>query len=257
MTVVGRLCASFPVVQLLRFLFVLLLSFDSPTMKLLLASALYAVLQSQSTDATVVVEGPRTIGTFKPSVTGDGSQHVHFEPGSSGSMSFSTPGGYNETYGYPDGIGGLITEGPFPYKNGPLVWDSGNNPWGAYGLILAPGILHKDGRCDAIPSDSVFSGGNLKPVALTNGLKDCMLGCNISHVSATGDDPCIIGSVSDTTNSPMRCYDVGPGFAGGWGVCGYNCTVFNPKSTDKLEPCNQSDIGNCYIYCDSRTFPTA
>ena len=24
------------------------------------------------------------------------------------------PAGYNETYGYPDGIGGLIVEGPFP-----------------------------------------------------------------------------------------------------------------------------------------------
>jgi hypothetical protein len=28
----------------------------------------------------------------------------------------SLPAGYNETYGFPDGIGALIIEGPFPYK---------------------------------------------------------------------------------------------------------------------------------------------
>ena len=48
----------------------------------------------------------------------------------------SPPGGYNETYGYPDGIGGLIVEGPFPYKNGPAVW-SDDTPWGAFGYVAS------------------------------------------------------------------------------------------------------------------------
>ena len=49
------------------------------------------------------------------------------------------PGGYNETYGYPDGISGLIVEGPAAYENGPDVW-SKDNPLGAYGLITAKGF---------------------------------------------------------------------------------------------------------------------
>ena len=40
------------------------------------------------------------------------------------------PGIDGVLYGYPDGkIGGLIVEGPFPYKHGPAVWDDGKNPW--------------------------------------------------------------------------------------------------------------------------------
>ena len=95
----------------------------------------------------------------------------------------------------------------------------------------------------------------LQPVPLTNGIKDCLLGCNLSSIIATGEDPCRIGDVH-ISNSPMRCYDVGPGMAGGWGVCGYNCTAFH-ASASELTPCTKDDIGagKCLIYCDSRTFP--
>ena len=47
----------------------------------------------------------------------------------------AAPPGYNKTYGYPDGIGGLIVEGPFPYHNGPPSWSEAN-PTGAYGTHL-------------------------------------------------------------------------------------------------------------------------
>ena len=59
----------------------------------------------------------------------------------------------------------------------------------------------------------------------------------------TGVDPCNIGSIDDPTNSPMSCYDVGPGFAGGFGVCGYNCTAMQ---IDR-EPCEKDHIDKCYI----------
>ena len=66
------------------------------------------------------------------------------------------------------------------------------------------------------------------------------------------------GSIDGPTDSPMSCFDVGPGFAGGWGLCGYNCTAFNvaeSKSQGKLVYCR--DIGpSCDIACDTRNFPT-
>eukprot|EP00949_MAST-11_sp_MAST-11-sp1_P002485 g2485.t1 len=123
----------------------------------------------------------------------------------------SPPPGYNETYGYPDGIGALIVEGPFPYKNGPPVWTN-STLWGAYGLLNAPG-RYTNGECDAVPASSPFYKSDLKPVPLTDGLKDCLIGCNLTQVSETGHDPCHVGSVTYPTNSPMSCFDVGPGFA--------------------------------------------
>ena len=166
----------------------------------------------------------------------------------------SPPPGYNETYGYPDGIGGLIVEGPFPYKNGPPVWTNSTLS-GAYGLLNAPG-RYTNGECDAVPASSPFYKSDLKPVPLTDGLKDCLIGCNLTQVSETGHDPCHVGSVTYPTNSPMSCFDVGPGFAGGWGVCGYNCTAYHAKAKT-LIPCTQADIGagKCDIFCDTRTFP--
>merc|ERR1711871_800294 len=146
------------------------------------------------------------------------------------------PPGYNETYGYPDGIGGLIIEGPFPYKNGPSVW-SDDNRWGAYGLIVAPGTLSDDGKCTPLPSDSPFTKTKLHPVPLTNGIKDCEVGCDLKQVEKTGVDPCRIASLdTPLSDSPMSCFNVGDGMAGGWGVCGYNCTAFQHESTDKLVP---------------------
>ena len=167
------------------------------------------------------------------------------------------PPGYNETYGYPDGIGGMIVEGPFPYHKGPPSWSEAN-PTGAYGMILAAGTLSTGGECTPLPKDSPFVGSaKVKPVPLTNSLKNCLLGCPLAEVNATGVDPCHAGDMSDPSNSPMGCYDLGPGTVQGGGACGYNCSAWQYKRTDKLVPChNQSEISLCMIYCDSRTFPT-
>ena len=165
------------------------------------------------------------------------------------------PPGYNETYGYPDGIGALIIEGPFPYKNGPAIW-SDKTRWGAYALINAAASLTKGGQCPKVPKDSPFAGSKLNPVPLTNGAKLCMIGCNLTEVKSSGEDPCSVGSVADPSNSPMSCFDVGPGFAGGWGLCGYNCTALEPK-TRPATPCSKADLGgDCSLYCDTRAFPS-
>ena len=169
------------------------------------------------------------------------------------------PGGYNETYGYPDGIGGLIVEGPFAYPHGPPVW-SDDNPSGAYGMLIAPGSFAA-GKCEAIPADSVFAKGGLHPLKMTNGGDECLLACNKTDVQATGVDPCHIGSLADPlSNSRMSCYDLGPGTAGGGGgACGYNCSalVASAAQKDKVVPCKAADVkkGDCNIYCDTRTFP--
>eukprot|EP00462_Mataza_sp_D1_P022340 CAMPEP_0175139172 /NCGR_PEP_ID=MMETSP0087-20121206/10751_1 /TAXON_ID=136419 /ORGANISM="Unknown Unknown, Strain D1" /LENGTH=261 /DNA_ID=CAMNT_0016422145 /DNA_START=43 /DNA_END=828 /DNA_ORIENTATION=+ len=171
------------------------------------------------------------------------------------------PKGVNETYGYPDGVGALIVEGPFPYKNGPSVW-SDDNRWGAYGLIDIPGVPSKDKQCPPIPKDSPFYGStDVRAIPLTEkGANFCLLGCDLKKVETTGVDPCKPGSVTggSPTNSPMSCWDVGPGFAGGFGVCGYNCSALLPKLVDgKITPCSKANVtsGNCNIFCDTREFP--
>ena len=170
------------------------------------------------------------------------------------------PGGVGEAYGYPDGIvGGLIVEGPFPYKNGPPVWngDYGKNPWDAYGMIAAPGKLGADGKtCEAVPADSPFAASTtVRPLPLTNGEKFCLLACNLTDVEATGVDPCHIGSLTapPVSHSVMSCFDLGPGtMGGGGGACGYNCTAFAGKD---MTPCTKANVGTCSVYCDSRNFP--
>ena len=168
---------------------------------------------------------------------------------------YGTPGGYNTTYGYPDGIGGLIVEGPFQYENGPLCW-SPTTPWGAYGMIIAPGSHNKHHTCTPIPAASPLAKTGLTPVPLTDGIKDCLVGCNITEVKITGIDPCHAASVTDTTNSVMSCFDLGPGTVKGAGACGYNCSVFHEKldGNGRLQPCT-SISSDCFIYCDTRTFP--
>ena len=168
------------------------------------------------------------------------------------------PPGYNETYGYPDGIGGLIIEGPLPYKNGPSSYSEPDNLLGAYGLIMAPGSKDAHGNCDPLPKDSPFQNTKLFPVPFNNGLETCQIGCNITEVEETGVDPCHVGDIgSPYSNSPMSCFNIGS-MAGGYGVCGYNCTALQYAETEKLVGCTQDDIGSgkCFIYCDSRTFPT-
>ena len=162
--------------------------------------------------------------------------------------------GIAEPYGYPDGkIGGLIIEGPFPYKNGPPVWNGGHGSdlWDAYGLIFAPGKPGAGGACPPVPADSPFAGSAaVKPVPLRN---NCALGCNMTEVSATGVDPCHVGSVTPaegTSNSVMSCFDIGS-MAGGWGVCGYNCTAF----AGYPNACTAKNVAHCSIYCDTRNYP--
>ena len=138
------------------------------------------------------------------------------------------PAGYNETYGFPDGIGGMIVEVPFPYDGGPEIW-SDDDPWGAYGMISAAG-KYNGSSCEPIPQDSPFYGSSeVQPQQLTNGITVlCMLGCDLDAVKKTGVDPCKVGSVTEEglSNSPYSCFDNGSGFMGGWGTCGYNCTAF-------------------------------
>ena len=165
------------------------------------------------------------------------------------------PGIDGKLYGYPDNkIGGMIIEGPFPYENGPLVW-SKTNDTGAYALINAAASIVA-GKCPPIPPNHPLFKSGLKPVPFTNGAHNCQIGCNLTEVSQSGVDPCRPGSVDGPTDSPMSCFDVGPGFAGGWGLCGYNCTAFDvaaSKSKGKLVYC--TDPSQCEIACDTRNFP--
>lgn len=158
----------------------------------------------------------------------------------------------NQTYGYPDGIGGLIIEVPTNYPNGPSAWTP-NNTWGAYGIIIAPGSLNRTG-CEPIPANSPFINSSLEPVALKKN-KVCMIGCNMTQISNGGSDPCNIGSIETPSNSPMSCWDIGT-MAGGYGVCAYNCSALIPNAPH-LTPCSQGNFGNgtCELYCDTRTFP--
>ena len=171
------------------------------------------------------------------------------------------PGGYNESYGYPDGIGGLIIEGPGPGTDFP-VW-SDSNRWGAYGMLIAPGTFKQGSACSAVPASSPFAGQ--QPVKMTNSIKDCLIGCNTTEIQRTGKDLCRVGSVSPPlSNSPMSCFELGPGTVAGGGACGYNCSLLvghrgssNGGGNTGPTPCSKADAdaGKCLVYCDSRTFP--
>ena len=177
---------------------------------------------------------------------------------SSGAQRFSDdyPGGYNETYGYPDGIGGLIIEGSFAYENGPDVW-SEENPWGAYGMIFAAADYDKEAKeCAAVPDDSPFAGSKDVVPGKLKELGTCGLTCNLDDVKNTGVDPCHAGNLgAPLSNSPMSCFDIGNMLKdkGPLGVCAYNCTAFFPD--DMSVPCTGDNLIECTIYCDSRTFP--
>lgn len=181
---------------------------------------------------------------------------MHVIAGSTGPIAASgaaAPGGYNQTYGYPDGIGGLIVENPFAGSNFP-IW-SDQNRWGAVGMIIAPGTFGDDKKCSAVPAASPFAGR--QPVKTTNGAKFCLIGCNTTLVKQTGTDPCRVASLeAPLSHSPMSCFDLGPGTVSGAGACGYNCSLI---SQTKGTPCSQKDrddsSAGCLVYCDSRTFP--
>ena len=172
------------------------------------------------------------------------------------------PPGYDEVYGYPENIGGLIVEGPFPYENGPSI-RSDDNLLGAYGLIEAAAST-LDGVCMAIPDDSPFSGSKDVLPARLKQSQSCVLACNPDDIEAGAPDPCDAGSLNDPSlsNSKMSCFKIGDMITKGYtGMCGYNCTALDSTSTDTLKGCTSDDINggnpNCMIYCDSRTFPTA
>jgi hypothetical protein len=174
------------------------------------------------------------------------------------------PKWYNQTYSYPDGAGALIIEGPFPYKNGPAVW-SDETPFGAYGMVVIPGTFDKEdpeAACTPVPASSPFAHpeSTVYPVKLTNGIHDCLLGCNWTEVSRSGVDPCHAGSLPmglGLSNSVMSCFNLGPGTEGhGGGACGYNCSLLQPHTEKgKLVPCTKADSTKCQLFCDTRTFP--
>lgn len=173
-----------------------------------------------------------------------------------------TPPGYDEVYGYPEDIGGLIIEGPFAYENGPSI-RSDDNLLGAYGLIEAAAST-VDGVCMAVPDDSPFAGSkDVLPMRLKQ-MQSCVLACDPDDIEAGAADPCDAGSLNDPSlsNSKMSCFKIGNMITNGYtGMCGYNCTALDSTSTDTLKGCTTADINggnpNCMIYCDSRTFPTA
>ena len=173
-----------------------------------------------------------------------------------------TPPGYDEVYGYPEDIGGLIIEGPFPYENGPSI-RSDDNLFGAYGLIDAAASI-VDGVCMAVPEDSPFAGSkDVLPMRLKQ-IDSCVLACDPDAIEAGAADPCDAGSLNDPSlsNSKMSCFKIGNMITEGYtGMCGYNCTAFHSDSTDTLKGCTTADLSDiysdCLIYCDSRTFPTA
>jgi len=173
--------------------------------------------------------------------------------------------GVDEDYGYPETVGGLIIEGPFNYTNGPTVWPDGDG-YGAYGLItVAPSGYRHDADCPAIPDDSPLKpleGNTLNPFSLFSvqtPIDMCMLSCNKTAVTLTGEDPCAAGGIMDPSENPMSCYDIGTMAPRDMGVCGYNCTVFH-GDIDTPTPCTEEDAdngnwGDCMIYCDTRSFP--
>ena len=162
----------------------------------------------------------------------------------------------------------LIIEGPFNYTNGPTVWPEGPT----YGFITVPAAGYKkDVDCPAVPDDSPLKpleGSAVNPYSMFSvetPIDDCLLSCNKTAVSLTGDDPCAAGGITDPSISPMGCYDLGESMAPSpdMGVCGYNCTVLHMGVEGaEAAPCTQEDMdgGNwddCGLYCDSTTFPGA
>ena len=126
-------------------------------------------------------------------------------------------------------------------------------------MAVVPGIMaKKSDSCPPVPASPPFA--KLVPKKLTNGVKDCLLSCNITEVERTGVDPCHVGSLSTPSNSVMSCFNLGPGTMKDAGACGYNCTAFKGTG-DKAtrQPCRAADVkaGDCLIYCDTRSFPPA
>ena len=156
----------------------------------------------------------------------------------------------------------LIIEGPFNYTNGPTVWPEGPT----YGFITVPAAGYKkDVDCPAVPDDSPLKpleGSAVNPYSMFSvetPIDECLLSCNKTAVALTGEDPCAAGGITDPSFNSMGCYDIGTMAPKDMGVCGYNCSVLH-GDIDTPTMCTAEDAasGNwddCYIYCDTRTFP--
>lgn len=184
-------------------------------------------------------------------------------------------GPFNPIYGYPNGMGSLIVEGPAEYKNGPKLWpkyQDGANGW----TTIAP-VASKDIDCPKIPNELVDLGldpskyTDLIPISLGEhgaGADFCEISCNVTLIEETGMDPCQFGSydVKDFEDdekalAEMKCFSGGDTWLGapGLGVCGYPCRMVN-YTTDPTTYCDPTASSSsiqthCFIECDPRKFP--
>ena len=185
-------------------------------------------------------------------------------------------GPFNPTYGYPNGMGALIVEGPFDYKNGPRIWpnyEDGANGW----TSIAPSNIAKDEDCPKIPDELVELGldpskyKDLIPISLEqHGAQAsfCEISCNTTLIELTGMDPCQFGTyqIEDTStgqkvDAKMQCFSGGETWLGepGLGLCGYPCRMVNytlPVTTYCSTTASSSAVQNeCFIECDPRKWP--
>lgn len=175
-------------------------------------------------------------------------------------VTYSDPA--HEIYGwgpmYPNtSLGGLIVEGPFPYKNGPAIWNDTFTS-GAYGWVWLTTQSDTDKGCPPIPANlAVDHKSVLGPYTLkqhgSGELNQCFIGCNITLIEEGGKDPCTGATVHTRAGpEPMSCFFGGPGFTGDatLGICGFNCTA--RLQTPPHDFCHDADLraGKCYIYCD-------
>ena len=167
-----------------------------------------------------------------------------------------------ETYGYLGSIGGLIVEGPVPYKNSQPVFPNPISAPSGWKANYPPS--NSTATCPPIPRKGYLSKLNPALVPPMNffdaskgGIPEhlCFLSCNISDIENGGPDPCAAGSYIDPKQNiyaPMQCYYGGPGYLSDptLGVCGFNCTSRYANGTY----CPPKDHTNCYEVCDSTKF---
>ena len=121
------------------------------------------------------------------------------------------PGIVNSTYGYPDHVGALIIENPFPYKGGPAIWSgNGSSDEGAMALMLRGPQGKKDADCAPMPKDFPLASSGVRPFVIDKAEHQtiCGLACDKS-AAASGNDPCSAASITSPSNSVMSCYDIG------------------------------------------------
>lgn len=170
------------------------------------------------------------------------------------------PGIVNSTYGYPDGVGALIIENPFPYKGGPAIWtgNNGSSEEGAVALLLRGPQGKKDADCAPMPKDFPLANSGVRPFVIDKAEHQtiCGLACDKS-AAASGKDPCSAASITEPSNSVMSCYDIGSMAPPGHGVCGYNCSFWLKNPSRHGCSKEENDKGLCVWTCDTRQVPGA